>query len=886
MPDPVYIWVLLLLLVLLLAWLVGRRLRPTGGDDWRARYVRTKRLCVGYAIFVALMTFDAFQRNDQSLFKRFFSPGCLILLFGIFLFQFLHARRKMRERPGLVEPEKRPTPAFFWQAVLILLPVTLMAGFGFWAILRERSAVEHEAQQRAREIFQVLPSEFGRIAANRLTMFQVPKNGWYGYLQGGIAAWPENKSRKVWLENTNEAQSISNALVTLHAAIPDWQEGPVPLVDFSLNTNGQLWFEQPTPPRPPAWLTDMTTEQRQAWTAIQSAPLVSESLSNLVESFRQTRPPPAALAGAEFLQLRAELPLLATTNAINKVLRFGSRHWNDVSETGVPLKTLALAEALKLSRDVGPTEKLWEALQSEVSSPSALTPILLDEASRLVATNAELSEAITAMRILLADKMAQANLAEAISQSDKLNGITTTNLWLDAMGERWFCILSPSELQGHTSVSNRLMVIDSAITQVQCYPGFLVARGFAEALADAKVSLPKYFSLTLELEGERVPLPLPWSSLGDGKPSGDILAEEQFQMSQTAEMTFRDTETGKARKVAFLAKPGSRQEGENIFFEAMPGHPQFSLQIRLTDRSLLYARQRQLQWIFGALIAASAVAALIGFISAYRAFRREQTLNEMKSNFVSSVSHELRAPIASVRLMAENLERGKISGAEKQGEYFRFIVQECRRLSSLVENVLDYSRIEQGRKQYEPEPTDLIALTQNTVKLMEPYAAEKGVKLETFNTQHSTPNIELNVDGRAIQQALVNLIDNAIKHSAMGQTVTVGLEAGSQRSEIRGQKTAVSLNSQLSTFNLFVSDSGPGIPAVEREKIFERFYRLGSELRRETQGVGIGLSVVKHIAEAHGGRVIVESEVGQGSRFTIQLPVTQQEQTEGTEQTI
>ena len=155
-------------------------------------------------------------------------------------------------------------------------------------------------------------------------------------------------------------------------------------------------------------------------------------------------------------------------------------------------------------------------------------------------------------------------------------------------------------------------------------------------------------------------------------------------------------------------------------FEAMPGHPQFSLQIRLTNRSLLYAKQRQLQFVFGALIAASAVAALIGFIAAYRAFRREQQLGEMKSNFVSSVSHELRAPIASVRLMAENLERGKISGAEKQGEYFRFIVQECRRLSSLIENVLDFSRIEQGRKQYEFEPTDLVALTQTTVKLMEP----------------------------------------------------------------------------------------------------------------------------------------------------------------------
>jgi signal transduction histidine kinase len=232
------------------------------------------------------------------------------------------------------------------------------------------------------------------------------------------------------------------------------------------------------------------------------------------------------------------------------------------------------------------------------------------------------------------------------------------------------------------------------------------------------------------------------------------------------------------------------------------------------------------------------------------------------------------------------LERGKVQDEPKRNEYFRFIVQECRRLSSLIENVLDFSRIEQGRKQYEFEPTDIVALAGQTVKLMEPYAAEKGVKLETTNIEPPTSNIELNVDGRAIQQALVNLIDNAIKHSPKGETVTVGLECGQRRTGVAPVFNSTDTNNavedkQMETAAtavlLFVTDHGPGIPAGEQEKIFERFYRLGSELRRETQGVGIGLSIVKHIVEAHGGRVNLESEAGQGSRFVIELPCPKSE---------
>jgi signal transduction histidine kinase len=257
--------------------------------------------------------------------------------------------------------------------------------------------------------------------------------------------------------------------------------------------------------------------------------------------------------------------------------------------------------------------------------------------------------------------------------------------------------------------------------------------------------------------------------------------------------------------------------------------------------------------LFGALIGGAVLAALAGLLAARRAFYEQHRLSEMKSNFVSSVSHELRAPIASMRLLSESLERGKISEGGKKQEYYRFLVQESRRLTSLIENVLDFSRIEQGRKEYQIEPADLDAIVEGTINLMQPGAAEKQVGL--FRRPLIGPGPLVSCDGLALQQALINLIDNAIKHSPPGANVEVGLEDGAPNG-----------------VRLWVEDQGPGIPPEEHEKIFERFYRRGSELRRETQGIGIGLSIVKHIVEAHGGRVLVRSAVGEGSRFTIELP--------------
>jgi signal transduction histidine kinase len=339
--------------------------------------------------------------------------------------------------------------------------------------------------------------------------------------------------------------------------------------------------------------------------------------------------------------------------------------------------------------------------------------------------------------------------------------------------------------------------------------------------------LPRYFDYTLELGGKPIAstnqLQLVTRAAG-GKGTGRPWAKSL---------------TGRPPEGAF----GMTSRAEN-------GTEYLKAAIHLISPDMLYERQRDRALLFGLLIAASAVAAVVGGYSALRAFQRQHRLAELKSDFVSSVSHELRAPIASVRLMAEGLERGSITQSEKQQEYFRFIVQECRRLGAMIENVLDFSRIDQGRKEYEFEPTDLAKLVEQTTKFMEPYAAERQVKLIA---EVENEIIEAPVDGRAIQQALVNLIDNAIKHSPQGAAVRIGIDG-------------------TDPIRLWVTDQGPGIPPAERTKIFERFYRCGSELRRETQGVGIGLSIVKHIVDAHSGTIDVSSEPNKGSTFTILLP--------------
>jgi signal transduction histidine kinase len=231
---------------------------------------------------------------------------------------------------------------------------------------------------------------------------------------------------------------------------------------------------------------------------------------------------------------------------------------------------------------------------------------------------------------------------------------------------------------------------------------------------------------------------------------------------------------------------------------------------------------------------------------------KEMALARLKSDFVSNVSHELRTPLALIRLYAETLELGRITTPEKKQQYYRIIRKESERLTALINNILDFSRIEAGRKEYEFRNTDIAELVRNTLESYRYQIEQQGFAFEE-SIDSNLPAVP--VDREAIARALVNLVNNALKYSSDEKFL------------------GVKLYRENSVVKLEVADHGIGIARRDLSKIFEKFYRAGDPLVHNTKGSGLGLSLVRHITHAHGGEIAVESTPGKGSKFTLSLPL-------------
>lgn len=255
-------------------------------------------------------------------------------------------------------------------------------------------------------------------------------------------------------------------------------------------------------------------------------------------------------------------------------------------------------------------------------------------------------------------------------------------------------------------------------------------------------------------------------------------------------------------------------------------------------------------------LAFSSLTALVligGIVLALRTASRAMKLSQMKADFVSNVSHELRTPLASIRVFGEFLKLGRVRDAEKIHEYGEYIETESRRLTQLINNILDFSKIESGQKTYQFERTNVEHVVTDTLRTFEVVLDQSGFIVNLEKPQQPLPDVVIDQD--AIAQAFINLLDNAVKYSGEAREINVVL------AQENGFVT------------IAVRDHGVGIASEERDKVFEKFYRVGNVLVHDVKGSGLGLSIVKHIVEAHQGKVTVESEIGNGSTFIIHLPI-------------
>jgi signal transduction histidine kinase len=236
----------------------------------------------------------------------------------------------------------------------------------------------------------------------------------------------------------------------------------------------------------------------------------------------------------------------------------------------------------------------------------------------------------------------------------------------------------------------------------------------------------------------------------------------------------------------------------------------------------------------------------------WRSVRRELQLAELRSQFVASVSHELRTPLTAIRMFAETLQMERPLSPSARADYLDTIVHESERLTRLVNNVLDFSRIERGEKQYRLEPASVAAIVRSTAGTVEYPLTRSGFRLR-LDVAEDLPDVR--VDQDAIGQALLYLLSNAMKYA--GETRQIDLTV--QR--VNGDAVVA------------VKDYGLGIAPDEQSRIFERYYRAPVPENSRIPGAGLGLALVDHIVKAHGGHVEVTSAPGAGSTFAIHLPL-------------
>jgi signal transduction histidine kinase len=291
--------------------------------------------------------------------------------------------------------------------------------------------------------------------------------------------------------------------------------------------------------------------------------------------------------------------------------------------------------------------------------------------------------------------------------------------------------------------------------------------------------------------------------------------------------------------------------GDSVESRLEPDFPALSVTFASAPGSMATEQGITRSFYVGSLIVVLSVT-LFGAYLLWRDLQRELRLADMRSQFVSSVSHELKTPLTAIRMFAETLSMNSSQDSATRRQYLDTIVSETERLTRLLDNVLDFSKIERGQKQYRLTPTALADVVERSARTLEYPLAQSGFRLQVETSGEIPP---IAVDGDAIEQAVLNLLTNAMKYSGASRDIDLRL--------CRRNGDAV----------IEVHDRGVGLLPAHRTRVVEKFYRAPTAENAGIPGTGLGLTLVDHIARAHGGRLEIESEAGRGSTFSIHLPL-------------